>query len=279
VSEEEWRRRRFHDEFVAVHTAHEGHLQTHEALNKLSVSLLDQIGDQLEKLSAAVDTKDMSEGMDDMRSSELQRFAHAYPTYAVTANRLLARLETRSRMAGRAARLAKANIDLTAKALDPQRRKYQSQAAAEQEHAEELEKEARRLATSVELWDEYAEGLEEACRAAGVEIDVSHEADVKEWQDIVAAARADEAKVQREEAEEVEREERARDERARAAEEGSVARKNRIAARRSAPEGSAATQEQVAATTENTASSGGGDIAHAADGDGAEEPHHDEDAA
>lgn len=202
-SEAEWKRRRIYDEYVAVHDAHEGHLVAVKGLSELSLEVLDATKRRLDALAADVDGRDMTAGMDDMRAAELRRFNELYPAYAVTANRLLARVDGRALLAGRAARLAASNATLTKDTCDPDHPRYRKDATEAADRAAALEKRSAAIAGSIEFWEAQADAYAAEAAKVGIVFDTSHEAEVAEWEAIIKAARAEEAKLQQLEADAV----------------------------------------------------------------------------
>jgi hypothetical protein len=244
-SEVEWHRKRFHDEYVAVHVRHTQNLQSTEALSVLSTQLIDTLADALEKLSTQVEAKDMHEGLDDSKRHELQRFTEIYPRYAVMANRLLARVDGRALMSARAARLAAANAKLAEQAVDPDRPKYLAMHRELSDAAAGFDTQSRALAGTIEYWDGVAEGFAEECTKIGLIFDVTHQTEIAEWAAIIKAARDEEADLVRREATEVELAEAQEGQRVAATTAATEQRHSRIESRRAAK--LSASRERVAA--------------------------------
>jgi hypothetical protein len=89
--EEEYQRRRYHDELMHVHQTHTANMEAIEELSRVALKLLDSMDGYHEHLTTAVDAKNFEEGLTDMKLSDQRAFMNLFIPLVTTITDLLAR--------------------------------------------------------------------------------------------------------------------------------------------------------------------------------------------
>lgn len=200
----EYKRQRYHAEFVFVHERHTQHLELLKKLSADSVAALDSLETQLEQLTTQVEeTLNVDAGIEDMRLAELQRFVRLYPPYDAATNRLKARDDARLVLLQRAALVAEGNASITQGALDPKRVEYVKRAETERAAADTLEAQVRQLGRAMETWDTRFEAVAEQCNAHRVTYSDPRDNGEAEWRAVVDKTRRAAQEAQRGDANDV----------------------------------------------------------------------------
>ncbi len=110
AAETEHRRRRYHEEWIAVAEKHEAHLKMVEALSNESRKVLDSMEEFYEHVQVKVETKNFEEGLEPMRGPEYSNFLSLYKPYAIAVTTLLDKKDANIVVAESTIRLAQEQV-------------------------------------------------------------------------------------------------------------------------------------------------------------------------
>jgi hypothetical protein len=185
VTEDEYQRQRIYSEFCAVCDRHSSHLDVMTVLAVESMKAIDSIDTQLEHLVTQMDAKNFDEGLESLKSDELQRYAALFTDYAEASNVLVARRDGRVLVAQRTANVASANAKLTAMSFDPDRPSYVALEAANRRIAADVGTELQMLTNKMEHWGNVFDDVVDALQLINIAVEDPRQQGEASWRTIV----------------------------------------------------------------------------------------------